>query len=323
VLLHAYTSSPIKMSYVRDAVLQSIPDADIFIPELPTSICSLANPIEIVLELLRKIDQFWGERKEKTDKKSYEGIIIIGHSLGSLLGRKLYVYACGEPKDNLFEPEVVQETPREWADKVERIILMAGMNRGWIISHHMPLNHVILWTIGVAIGNIIFLISKNRPLIFHIRRGSPFLTNLRIQWLAMKQTTSTKSIDKTLVIQLLGSVDDIVSPDDNVDLVSGKDFYYLDVPVSNHANVVDIDSTTDGKKRKKVFDLALTASATQLKENNAVPQDFHDAPFLVNRPDVQNVVFVIHGIRDLGYWTRKIARRIQKMGKARDITQKC
>ncbi len=320
ILLHACTSSPSKLNHVYDAVLQVIPNADIFIPELPTSIFSLANPIEIVLRLLNKIDQFWTERKERSDKKSYEGIIIIGHSLGALLGRKLYVYACGEPKHNLFEPEVEQKICRDWADKVERIILLAGMNRGWEISHHMPLNHVILWTVGVAIGNLIFLVSKSRPLIFHIRRGSPFLTNLRIQWLAMKQTIGVKSADKTLVIQLLGSVDDIVSPDDNVDLISGKDFYYLDVPRSSHTDVIDIDSTKAGEERKKVFNLALTASATQLKEHNTSPQDFQDLPFSVNRPDVQNVVFVIHGIRDLGYWTRKIARRVQKMGKDRNIT---
>jgi hypothetical protein len=57
VMLHAYTSSPSKLNHVYDAVLQVIPNADIFIPELPTSIFSLANPIEIVLGLLSKIDR--------------------------------------------------------------------------------------------------------------------------------------------------------------------------------------------------------------------------------------------------------------------------
>ncbi len=320
VILHAYTSSPSKMSHVRDVVFQEIPNADIFIPKLPTAIFSLASPIDIVLSLLSAIDRLWEERQKRQDKNVYENIIIIGHSLGGLLARKIYVYACGESREHLFEPEVKQKDARVWASKVERIILLAGMNRGWEISHHMSISNAIMWTIGVAIGNFILLISKNLPLIFHIRRGSPFLTNLRIQWLAMKQAISTKDLDNALVIQLLGSVDDIVSPDDNVDLVSGEDFYYLDVPMSGHANVIEIDGTKAGQERKKVFDLALTAPSTELTQHSTAPEDSRDLSSFIKRPDVQNVVFVIHGIRDLGYWTRKIARRIQKKGKDRNIT---
>jgi hypothetical protein len=29
------------------------------------------------------------------------------------------------------------------------------------------------------------------------------------------------------------------------------------------------------------------------------------------RDDVKHVIFVVHGIRDVGYWTNKIARRVQ------------
>jgi hypothetical protein len=32
---------------------------------------------------------------------------------------------------------------------------------------------------------------------------------------------------------------------------------------------------------------------------------------------VEDIVFVIHGIRDKGYWTHKIARRVQAMAKQR------
>ncbi|NMF58469.1 alpha/beta hydrolase [Pseudanabaena yagii] len=324
IILHAYTSSPSKMIHVRDAVVEAIPNADIFIPQLPASISSLASPIEIVISLLNIVDQLWERRQQRDDKNPYDGVIIIGHSLGAILARKIYIYACGETREHLFEPEVIEvieKGRRIWASKVERIILLAGMNRGWKISHHMPLSHVIMWTFGIVIGNIILLASKNCPLIFNIKRGSPFLTNLRIQWLAMKQATNLKEESTTLVIQLLGSVDDIVSPDDNVDLISGEDFYYLDVPMSGHADVINIDDRTNaGQERKKVFDIALTAPLTELQQYSTLPQDRHEITSFVKRPDVQNVVFVVHGIRDLGYWTRKIARRIQKMGKSQNIT---
>jgi pimeloyl-ACP methyl ester carboxylesterase len=321
ILLHAYTSSPSKtlrkMLNLRNAVHEEIPDADIFIPKLPTSTFSLENPTDIVLNLISKIDQLWSDRQKREDLQVYQEIILIGHSLGALLARKIYVFACGEPRQNLFEFEVKEKNGEDWSGAVKRIILFAGMNRGWEISHHMPLNRVIIWKVGVALGNLIFLISGSRPLVFHVRRGSPFLTNLRIQWLAMKQV---KNLDSPLVIQLLGSVDDIVSPDDDIDLISGEDFYYLDVPMSGHANVIDFDQTEAGMERRKVFNLALTASSTQLKEYNTSPQDLQDLSLLVKQPDIQDVVFVIHGIRDLGYWTRKIARRVKKMGKVRNIT---
>jgi pimeloyl-ACP methyl ester carboxylesterase len=338
ILLHAYTASPIKMLDIRKAVLEEIPDADIFLPELPARLFSLENPIHLVLDLLDKIDKFWQDRKTKEDRQAYQEIIIIGHSLGALLGRKLYVYACGEPRANLFEPEIRDKAKicREWASKVKRIILFAGMNRGWQISHHMPLTRLIPGLIGIALGNLIFLIRRKRPLIFYIRRGSPFLTNLRIQWLEMKKFAHENDVEKVVTIQLLGSVDDLVGPDDNIDLVSGEDFYYIDIPFSDHSNVVRLkdkkiavylaekgnvvylEEKEVGEIRKEIFSLALTGSPQQLAKNALSPQDLQDQ--LVRQPKVQNVVFVIHGIRDLGYWTRKIARRVQKMGNKKSIT---
>jgi pimeloyl-ACP methyl ester carboxylesterase len=320
ILLHAYTASAVKMLDIRKAVLEKIPDADIFLPELPARLFSLENPIHLVLDLLDRIDQFWQERKTKEDRQAYQEIIIIGHSLGALLGRKLYVYACGEPRANLFEPEIRDKDKicREWASKVKRIILFAGMNRGWQVSHHMPLSRLITWITGIVLGNIIFLVRRKRPLIFYIRRGSPFLTNLRIQWLEMKRNAHEKGIEKVITVQLLGSVDDLVGPDDNIDLVSGEDFYYIDIPFSDHSNVVYLEEKKVGEKRKEIFSRVLTAPAQNIEEYALSPQDLQDQ--LIRQPNVQNVVFVIHGIRDLGYWTRKIARRVQRMGREKSIT---
>jgi hypothetical protein len=44
-----------------------------------------------------------------------------------------------------------------------------------------------------------------------------------------------------LVVQLLGSQDDLVAPEDNVDLISGGDFLYPDVPYSGHASIIKLD----------------------------------------------------------------------------------
>jgi pimeloyl-ACP methyl ester carboxylesterase len=134
----------------------------------------------------------------------------------------------------------------------------------------------------------------------------------------MKKNAHEKGIEKAITIQLLGSVDELVGPDDNIDLVSGDDFYYIDIPFSDHSNVVDLAEKKVGEKRKNIFNRVLTAPPQDLKEYALSPQDLQDQ--LIVRPRVKNVVFVIHGIRDLGYWTRKIARRVQTLGKEKSIT---
>ena len=71
-----------------------------------------------------------------------------------------------------------------------------------------------------------------------LRRGKPFITNLRIQWIRLKfpkkPGDNALAVDKAFTVQMLGSVDDVVSPEDNIDLVAGSDFVYIDVPFSGH-----------------------------------------------------------------------------------------
>lgn len=203
--------------------------------------------------------------------------------------------------------------PEYGPSKVERIILLAGVNRGWSISHHMSLTRAFLYTLGTSFGCLLQLATGQVPLVFHIRRGAPFLTNLRIQWLIMRQAAKTRRVGNALTIQLLGSIDDLVSPEDNIDLVSGADFIYLDVAKSGHANIVDMDDSPDAQDRKQQFRTALMDDEQTLKQASVLPQD---TELPSKREDVDDLIFVIHGIRDLGYWTHKIARRVKKRGKA-------
>lgn len=208
---------------------------------------------------------------------------------------------------------------RPWAVNVRRIVLLAGMNRGWRISYHMNLKKLPVWWLGAGIGHLIWILTKRPPLIFTIRRGAEFITQLRIQWLFMRRragspvypavATSPRWLGSALTIQLLGSKDDIVAPEDNVDLVSGSDFVYLDVPYSGHADVIELDDSKHGAGRKEAFSLALIGSKAKLEKAAIVPSDER-----FGAPDetVNKVVFVIHGSRDERYWTHKIARRVKQ-----------
>lgn len=304
VLLHHYLIRAKNLGHLSKVVHQELPDADILIPDVPAGLFSTANCLIIVRDLLRWIDQFEQEN-------NYDQIIFVGHSLGALLARKVYVCACGETDKAPFETPLVEFVPgKTWAGKVTRIILLAGMNRGWHISHHLSPLFVLSQSVGVFFGNLITLFGR-KPLVFNIRRGAPFITQLRIQWLAMRQDTAKREVDKALTVQLLGSIDDIVSPEDNVDLVTGKDFIYLDVPKTGHSDIIVMDSSPEGQQRRDIFKLALTGEVDGLRENQVF---LDEEQFLEPKPNIRHVVFVIHGIRDRGYWTKKIARKVRALG---------
>lgn len=253
--------------------------------------------------------------------KPYQHIVLIGHSFGSLFARKLYVIAKGETDEAPFEAEIHEAlrsvgadsatSDRPWSEKVDRIILLAGMNRGWSISHHLSLSRAAIMQVGVGLGYIIETVTGRLPVIMSIRRGAPFITQLRLQWLAMerKQKTVIEPGKRAVVVQLLGTIDDLVSPVDNVDLVSGSNFEYLEIPHSGHKNVVEMDDPKYGPGRAEKLREALA-----LNPKASLGTVVFEQRLEVDN-EVSDVVFIIHGIRDEGFWTEKIAHRVHEHAK--------
>jgi pimeloyl-ACP methyl ester carboxylesterase len=325
VFLHAYSHSPKNLEAIVSASVAEFPNAHILCPVLPTSVTSTKSPNSIVIQILEEIDLAF--KATLCNNRQYKRIILVGHSLGALLARKVYVVACGERAKAPFGPEYDGQRnsqgtlvpAREWAHLVTRIVLLAGINRGWRISHHLNIVRAPLWAIGLAFAHIMRAITGRTFLITTIRQGAEFITELRIQWICMRQdlvdAEGLEDDDRraatgtATTIQLLGSQDDLVGPEDNIDLVSGGDFYYLDVPKSGHENVIALSDPAYGPERKRLFLLALSGTVQQLEAESIVPSD---DKFISPNFAVRRVVFVIHGIRDAGYWTHKIARRIKR-----------
>lgn len=346
VALHSYGATTSRLGGLVDALHGRVADgssklaskfveADILVPAMPAGLLSFASVDRISINVLGEIDSAW------KNKESYEEVIFIGHSLGALVARRIYIMACGDPKrpprlsgETSEEPQSHSEHEggkpfADWAGQVTRIVLLAGMNRGWRLSHHLSIMTALFWAPGVVLIEVLQLLGL-KPLIAQIRKGAPFITNLRLQWLWMRQWAeqNPEMPGKALTIQMLGSVDDMVSPEDNIDLVAGHDFVYLDVPFSGHSTVVEMgdsrsgakflpDTTssgpmTKGSARRAVLAKALMWSKEQLTEFSLVPTD--EEPFEPD-PTVTDVVFVIHGIRDKGYWTLKVARRVLELAK--------
>ncbi|MBX8574796.1 alpha/beta fold hydrolase [Pseudomonas cichorii] len=321
VLLHAYLRQASSLKAVSDSIQELWPKARIWCPELPTGLFSRVDPDEIVCSLLVGVDKLVDLASR--DGSPVTSIVIVGHSVGGVIGRKLYVAACGETSEAPFEPIYHQQgfksekgllSARTWAPLITRIVLLAGMNRGWQISYHMNPLRAIGWRLGVVMGYIVRFVTRRWLQIFKLRRGAEFITQLRIQWLKRPTLFS-----ETLIVQLLGSRDDVVSPEDNIDRVAGHDFIYLEVPFSGHADVVDVKDLQYGFGREKVLRQALSLSADALRAVEVVPND--EQAFVVN-PNIDNVVFVIHGIRDQGFWTQKIARRVRTLAAQKALLAK-
>lgn len=329
VLFHPFNSGAREMRHVALVVHKAFPEADILIPEFPAGIVDDTNPLAVVQQITALLDAVCQEHL-------FEDIYFVGHSLGSVIARKIYACAWKQTEIAPFETELEHlDTDRLWATKVKRIILLAGLSQGWQISHHLPLGQALAQKVGCFIGDIRTLL-RHPPFIYGFRRGAPFMTQLRIQWIAMghmlnerfKNDEQFKNQARCLTIQLLGTQDDIVSPEDNVDPVAGSNFVYLDVPKSGHANIAEmypfwLDDDTlratfshltkeeliAGQKRAKILYRALKSDRSELEKEQILP---FDQRFPEPNENIEHVVFVIHGIRDRGYWTNKIARRIQR-----------
>ncbi|MFQ5527983.1 MAG: alpha/beta hydrolase, partial [Thermoanaerobaculia bacterium] len=109
----------------------------------------------------------------------------------------------------------------------------------------------------------------------------------------------------------MGSVDELVSWRDIVDAATGQEFVYFEVPFSDHVSVIDYGDPVHGAERKRILQKALGDFDVARGSAEAIlPWDTD--PILPDE-DVRRVVFVIHGIRDEGHWTQKIASRSRRL----------
>jgi pimeloyl-ACP methyl ester carboxylesterase len=324
LVLHAFDNAPADMDSIGTAVKALLPASHVVIPRLPLRRVARIDPLDVAWSLLDLIEDQVAFREEQ-GWPEFDEIILIGHSVGALLARKVYLLAGPESAEARFEGSLAGPlaTERPWFRKVHRIILFAGMNRGWALNHHLHLfRFVSWWVLSFAADTFVAFAGDKKPFsIMHIRKGAPFLIELRLQWLALQRRN--RELQKlaeirgevcpalALTVQMLGTIDDKVAPADNVDLSTGRDFVYLDVPASSHENVIEMGGSPEGLARQKVFTRALCESANSLESRRILPSDD-----ITNRTNesVTDVVFVMHGIRDTGYWTQKVARKVEEVG---------
>ena len=183
VILHAYMLGWSSLADLKREVKAVLPDADILIPQYDSSPFSDADILQIASHLEALIDETVQRRAANSGGRlQYERVILIGHSVGALLVRKAYLYGRGSTEDHPINRGPTH--PHSWVRKVDRIILMAGMNRGLSLSpkpKNMKWYKYVISKLGILIGRL----TGTGKLIRSVERGSPFVANLRVQWIRL------------------------------------------------------------------------------------------------------------------------------------------
>jgi pimeloyl-ACP methyl ester carboxylesterase len=311
LILHGLAKRPADMESVARSAREAIGQASTYVPRLAfANPMSLAAPEAIAADLLDDVD-------ELMTTKGHRQLILVGHSMGSVIARKVAVLAHGETHDAPFEPGLERHCAgKSWAGALSRVVLLAGFARGWRTTSANSWAQSALWATLAFIGD---LAVNGRWTALRLRLGSPFMVQTRLQWLALPEIRKAHM----LVVQLLGSRDDMVAPDDTIDIavdLPEKGFILGDLPDTDHMAAMRMDGDAAADARRERFQAFLTQSAdTLIARRYTIPAVVAaNGPPPQAEPEVKDVVFVVHGIRDRGFWTQKVARAVMAAAPAGD-----
>lgn len=269
ILVHGWTTSALRFQSLCEAMLSDpkFEDHDILAIDYSRNSgrFSNADPKQIAKSIAAEISL-------NVREFTYDSIIISGWSMGGILVREAILQDHEEKGESSFFP------------KIERVVLLASTNRGFIASN---------WWDRLAIPLIGPLPICG--LIKHALRESRFILNLRMRWIRAFEAGSDTPPPTT--IQVRGSDDKIVSDDDSADIYRFKNSASVTVPARGHFDLVEVEDT-DHIHYRALRSAFLDELEVLQQRETASPEHF---------------VFLVHGIRDYGGWTRAIENSLQSL----------
>jgi alpha-beta hydrolase superfamily lysophospholipase len=294
VFVHGWIASRsarrVMQELLEDPPDPALRDCDLLAPLYPSTTFANANPYYLAAEIQRLIEEAWDERVGRADGKSYETVYLVGVSAGAVLVRKILLFARGQRDDH---PVPERPLRSDWLAKIARVVLVAGMNRGWSLENkpeHMGWLRHRYYRLVLRLGRLPFW----GRFIMSFERGAPFVADLRVQWLR-ERDSKTPLPD---VVQLLGEVDDIVTREDSKDIAVAGDFHFVPVPGTGHGNMLDFSEPNFGSHRRTALVKALTTTLPLASMRQGTATD---------------VVFLMHGIRTNSDWTNRLKTRIEAL----------
>ena len=212
----------------------------------------------------------------------FDEVNLVGHSIGGILVRQSYLLASGCYKD---------EPASDWAKRVPRIVLLAAVNRGldqtkWLIRFYDLLTR------------FLSVLLFRRLMAQEFVSGSESITDLRLTWINYMRSLAPNR--RPAVVQILGTVDSVVTRRDSVDLEQFPNAAHISVPGVNHRQLPLIEQGPNSEMRYRFIRDALVG--------RAIPQV--DPPMVAQRKD--HIVFVLHGIRAANRgWVQTLEEKIR------------
>ena len=228
--------------------------------------------------------------KEKIRADGYTKVTLIGHSMGGMVARRAYLLGA-----NALPDEPASEDP--WADKVDRILLFASVNKGIrpeARHFHVPLKPV-MWTLRA--------IPHPRLVFEDMFLGSDFIANVRIAWIrhlgklhSIDNASASAAISVPHVVQFWGAKDSIVTKMDNADLEAfGGNVQELHGADHGSLHRLEKEFADDPEARWKIFKHQMFQAPSNVRL--AFPE--------------RRVLFVLRGIRDSANseWVKDLVTR--------------
>ncbi len=278
-----------------DFINTQLPEANILPIRYTTGRLSNSDPFSMSRGIDDVIARHYSECARET---GYDSIVLVGYSAGALLVRQAYLNGLGGATTDGLLPMAAsrhQHRPQqEWTTKVDRIVLFAGMNRGWSLDRR-PANMGLAYWLGAKVLRVICNLSGVCEFSMALERGAPFVANLRLAWV---RAASTHADNFPTVVQILGKNDTLVTREDETDIAVSTGFVFIDVRDVDHESIMDIRA---GTTSWRALEDALKLTKPDLLAKYKTLKDAKNAR-------VDRVLFIRHGIRDDNRWTTKLRR---------------
>lgn len=226
--------------------------------------------------LHQRIDAYW------VDGGRPHEVVLVGHSAGGVLLR--YAYLRGQGR--------LGGSESEWTRHVSRIVLLAAPNRG-VKPSRLPWPTRIVTIIGAGVARKFAALG--------LLAGAAFMTDLRLEWIRLFRELGAEA---PLVVQVRGSADPLVEPEDSRDVEGGVTGAGLYVPDATHGDIVRVSGVKEDRKGQRYAILRRAIIGTvEITEPESLPAE---------EENVTDIVFLLHGIRaGINTWVTDLGDALQ------------
>ena len=283
VLVHGYFKTAGSLRPLLDVLRQDVALKEYDFLLLPYSVGRLVNatPDNLALALNSSLTSIL------SGDSNYTTITLLGHSLGGLLVRHMYLIAKGVTQ--VSDATIGQA----WADQVETLILVASPNRGISLQRWGRAGRLFI-RLAARLG-----MAK---LIYSALPGSEFITNLRLDWMEEMYRLGDAA---PKVVQVLGTHDSDVQREDSIDVVQFKNACHLFVADEDHNSIIDVHPGDE-----KYLFIRDAINMGERLERAAVESPAGMDNGAATTEQASAVVFLVHGIRDYGAWMEPLDKLI-------------